>query len=77
MPCHRMKGAGQGEVGPDLGQPMNVTTYMTPSGITRGDPGPEGRAHLAEQQMVGFDAKSLPDAEVDALIAFLAHMATR
>jgi hypothetical protein len=29
------------------------------------------------QQMVGFDAKSLPDTEVDALIAFLAHMATR
>lgn len=77
MPCHRMKGAGQGEVGPDLGQPMNVTTYMTPSGIRAVIRDPRAVRTWPQQQMVGFDAKSLPDAEVDALIAFLAHMATR
>ncbi len=77
MPCHRMKGAGQGELGPDLGQPMNVTTYMTPSGIRALIRDPKAVRTWPQQQMVGFDAKALPDAEVDALIAFLAHMAKR
>ncbi len=77
MSCHRMKGAGQGEIGPDLGQPMNVTTYMTPSGIRAVIRDPKAVRTWPGQQMVGFDAKSLPDAEVEALIAFLAHMATR
>ncbi len=77
MPCHRMKSAGQGEIGPDLGQPMNVTTYMTPSGIRAVIRDPKAVRNWPGQQMVGFDEKGLPDAEVDALIAFLAHMATR
>ena len=77
MPCHRMKGAGHGEIGPDLGQPMNVTTYMTPSGIKAVIRNPKAVRTWPQQQMVGFDAASLPDSEVEALIAFLAHMATR
>jgi mono/diheme cytochrome c family protein len=77
MPCHRMKGAGQGEIGPDLGQPMNVTTYMTPSGIRAVIRDPKAVRTWPQQQMDGFDAKSLPDSDVEALIAFLAHMATR
>jgi mono/diheme cytochrome c family protein len=77
MSCHRMKGAGQGEIGPDLGQPMNVTTYMTPFGIRAVIRDPKAVRTWPQQQMVGFDAASLPDAEVEALIAFLAHMATR
>jgi mono/diheme cytochrome c family protein len=77
MPCHRMKGAGQGEMGPDLGQPMNVTTYMTTSGIRAVIRDPKAVRTWPKQQMIGFDAASLPDADLDALIAFLAHMATR
>jgi cytochrome c1 len=30
-----------------------------------------------QQQMTGFDKASLPDAEVEAIIAFLTHMAAR
>lgn len=77
MPCHRMKGAGRGEIGPDLGQPMNVTTYMTATGIRAVIRDPKAVRTWPQQQMIGFDAAALPDAEVDALIAFLAHMATR
>ena len=77
MPCHRMKGAGQGEIGPDLGQPMNVTTYMTPSGIRAVIRDPKAVRTWPQQQMVGFDAANLPDADVEALIAFFVHMATR
>ncbi|MGE0053409.1 MAG: cytochrome c [Hyphomicrobium sp.] len=75
MPCHRMKGAGEGDMGPDLGQPMNVTSYMTRSGIRAVIRDPKAVRTWPNQQMVGFDAASLPDAEVDALIAFLSHMA--
>ena len=72
-----MKGAGQGDIGPDLGQPMNVTTNMTPSGIKAVIRDPKAVRTWPQQQMAGFDKASLPDAEVDALIAFLAHMAQR
>ena len=47
MPCHRMKGAGAADVGPDLGQPMNPTQYLTPRWPARADPQSQGGAHLA------------------------------
>lgn len=72
-----MKGAGEGEIGPDLGQPMNVTTYMTPAGLRALIRDPKGVRTWPQQQMTGFDEKSLPDAAIDALIAFLTHMAAR
>jgi mono/diheme cytochrome c family protein len=77
MPCHRMKGAGQGDIGPDLGEPMNVTAYMTLSGIRAVIRDPKAVRTWPQQQMIGFDAAKLPDAELDDLIAFLEHMATR
>src|SRR5262249_45399044 len=33
LPCHRMKGAGAGDMGPDLGQPMNPVQYLSPIGL--------------------------------------------
>jgi mono/diheme cytochrome c family protein len=77
MSCHRMMSAGQGEIGPDLGQPMNVTAYMTPSGIRAIIRAPKAVRTWPRQQMIGFDAATISDVEIDALIAFLAHMATR
>ena len=35
MPCHRMKGAGVGELGPDLGQPMGPTQYFQPNALRK------------------------------------------
>lgn len=77
MPCHRMKGAGEGEMAPDLGQPMNVTTYMTPLGLRALIRDPKSVRTWPQQQMIGFSAAQIPDAEVNDLIAYLAHMATR
>ena len=77
MPCHRLKGAGQGEIGPDLGHPMNVTAYVTPAGIRAIVRDPKAVRTWPKQQMVGFTAEQIPDAELDALIAFLAHIAKR
>jgi mono/diheme cytochrome c family protein len=77
LPCHRLNGAGEGEIGPDLGQPMHVTAYMTPAGLRALIRDPKAVRTWPAQQMVGFDAKQIPDAELDALIAFLGHMAAR
>jgi len=33
LPCHRLNGAGGSEIGPDLGQPMAATDYLTEAGI--------------------------------------------
>jgi mono/diheme cytochrome c family protein len=77
MPCHQLKGAGSGEVGPDLGQPMNVTAYMKPSGIKAIVRDPKAVRTWPTQIMNGFTAEQIPDAELDALVAYLTHMATR
>jgi len=75
MPCHRMKGAGAADVGPDLGQPMNPTQYMTPLGLRRLIRNPKAVRTWPQQQMPAFDAAMLSDADLDAVIAYLGHMA--
>ena len=75
LPCHRMKGGGAADVGPDLGQPMGPTQYMTPVGLRRLIRDPASVRTWPQQQMQGFDDKALPDEDLDALIAYLAYMA--
>jgi mono/diheme cytochrome c family protein len=77
MPCHRMKRAGVGELGPDLGEPMNPTQYLTPQGLRALIRNPKAVRTWPQQQMPAFDAQALPDADLDAVIAYLAHMAGR
>jgi mono/diheme cytochrome c family protein len=77
MPCHRMKGAGVGELGPDLGQPMNPTQYFTPAGLRALIRNPKAVRTWPQQIMPAFDTKKLSDADLDAVIAYLAQMATR
>lgn len=77
MPCHRMKGAGSADVGPDLGQPMNPTQYFTAQGLRALIRDPKSVRTWPQQQMPGFSEKALSDADLDAVIAYLAHMARR
>ena len=77
IPCHRLNGAGESDTGPDLGRPMNVTTYMTSAGIHALIRDPKSVRTWPGQQMIGFGADKIPDAEIDALIAFLAYTAKR
>lgn len=77
FPCHRMKGAGVGELGPDLGEPMSPTRYFTPEGLRRLIRDPKSVRTWPRQVMPGFDAARLPDADLDALIAYLEHVAQR
>ncbi len=72
-----MKGAGAADMGPDLGRPMSPTQYMTPEGLRALIRNPKAVRTWPQQQMPGFDATKLPDADLDALIAYLAYMAPR
>jgi mono/diheme cytochrome c family protein len=75
MPCHRMKGAGASDVGPDLGEPMGPTQYLTEPGLRQLIRNPKAVRTWPQQQMPGFDAQKLSEADLDALIAYLSYMA--
>lgn len=75
LPCHRMKGAGAADVGPDLGQPMNPIQYLTPKGLRGVIRNPKAVRTWPQMMMPGFDETMLREPDLDALIAYLAHMA--
>ena len=77
LPCHRMKGAGAADVGPDLGRPMSPVQYLTAKGLRSLIRDPKAVRTWPQQQMPGFNETMISEADLDALIAYLAHMATR
>lgn len=76
MPCHRLSGAGEAAIGPDLGQPMNATAYLTEPGLRALIRDPKSVRTWPQQQMPGFSPTLLPDTDLDALIAYLKQNAT-
>jgi len=77
LPCHRVRGGGEGEMGPDLAQPRSPTEYMTPAGLVAQIRDPKSLRSWPSQQMPGFDEATLPAADLDSVIAYLRHMAAR
>ncbi len=71
LPCHRLNGGGAGEIGPDLGLPMNVTDYLTEKGLRAIIRDPRAVRTWPRQQMPGFGLDTLPDSDLDALVAYL------
>lgn len=71
LPCHRMQGGGASEMGPDLGRPMNATAYLTEPGLRALIRDPKSVRTWPLQQMQGFDQAMLPEADLDAVIAYL------
>lgn len=76
MTCHRMLGGGAADVGPDLGQPMNPTEYLTPTGLRAIIRNPKAVRTWPDQRMVGFDEAALSDADLSAVVAYLREMAS-
>ena len=77
LPCHTLNGGGVGAVGPDLGQPMNATQYLTEAGLRAIIRNPSAVRTWPQQQMSGFGPKTLPDSDLDALVVFLRAMADK
>jgi mono/diheme cytochrome c family protein len=75
LPCHRLYGAGEGDKGPDLGLPMSATAYLTQAGLKALLRDPAAVRNWPQRQMPSFDLGTLPDADIDAVIAYLARIA--
>ena len=75
LPCHRLNGGGAGEMGPDLGSPMNVTAYLIETGLRAIVREPRSVRTWPLQQMPGFSSDALPDSDLDAVIAYLRQSA--
>ncbi|MCU1733935.1 MULTISPECIES: cytochrome c [unclassified Pseudomonas] len=77
LACHRLNGAGDAQFGPDLNLPYNPTEYFRPEFLRRYIRDPQSLRQWPQARMPGFSASILPDADLDALLAYLGHMAKR
>ena len=77
LPCHRLGGAGEGTIGPDLLRPMPATAYFTETGLHALIRNSAAVRHWPAQQMPAFSDTTLPDAAIDKVIAYLRYLAAR
>ena len=77
LPCHRLNGGGASDTGPDLGQPMSATEYLTEAGLRAIIRNPRAVRTWPNQTMGGFGSKSLPDSDIDNLLVYLRAMAKK
>jgi len=77
MACHRLNGAGDAQVGPDLNVPHNPTEYFQPGYLRTLIRNPQSLRQWPQAKMPGFAESVLSDKELDALLGYLQHMATR
>lgn len=77
LACHRLNGAGDAQFGPDLNLPHNPTEYFQPGFLRRFIRDPQSLRQWPQAKMPGFAPSVLSEQELDALLAYLAHMATR
>jgi mono/diheme cytochrome c family protein len=77
LPCHRLAGGGESVVGPDLLHPIPATRYLTEAGLRTLIRDPAAVRSWPGQQMPAFDAATLGDDDVDAIIAYLHYLDER
>ncbi|RQO55269.1 cytochrome c [Pseudomonas sp. KBW05] len=77
LACHRLNGAGDAQVGPDLNIPYNPTEYFGGDFLKRYIRDPQSLRHWPQAKMPGFAASVLPDSELELLVSYLKHMSGR
>ncbi|MFJ9989532.1 c-type cytochrome [Pseudomonas putida] len=77
LACHRLNGAGDAQFGPDLNLPHNPTEYFQPGYLRLYIRDPQSLRQWPQARMPGFSKDVLNEQELDALIAYLGHMAKR
>lgn len=75
LTCHRLNGAGDSDVGPDLNLPMNPTEYFRPGILHAYIRNPASIRHWKTMWMKSFSKDTLSDREIDQIIAYLGYMA--
>lgn len=77
LACHRLNGAGDAQVGPDLNIPYNPTEYFGGDFLKRYIRDPQSLRRWPQAKMPAFAASVLPDSELALLVAYLKHMGGR
>lgn len=77
LSCHKLSGAGSGDMGPDLNQPMSPTEYLSPAALHALIRDPASVRDWPDRKMQGFTPQQLSDREIDQIVAYLRHMAGR
>ena len=77
LACHRLNGAGDAQMGPDLNIPYNPTEYFGGDFLKRYIRDPQSLRHWPQAKMPAFATSVLPDHELDLLVGYLQHMAGR
>lgn len=77
MACHRFAGAGEADMGPDLATPMNPVDYFQLPALRKLLRDPSSVRKWPEQKMPALDPAALSDADIDAIISWLAYKARR
>jgi mono/diheme cytochrome c family protein len=75
MACHRFDGAGEGTQGPDLARPLNPVQWFQPALLKRFIRDPKSVRDWPGAQMQASSPEALPDADIDAIVAWLAWKA--
>ncbi|HET8897466.1 MAG TPA: cytochrome c [Rhodanobacteraceae bacterium] len=77
LACHTLNGAGDARIGPDLNRPHNPTEYFRPGFLRAYIRDPQSLRHWPQAKMPASDHATLSDAQLDDLLVYLQHMATR
>lgn len=73
--CHKFRGAGEGDQGPDLGRPMNPVDYLQLPALKKMIRDPKSVRLWPDQKMPGFDEAALSNSDLDAIITWLTYKA--
>ncbi|HEY8682232.1 MAG TPA: cytochrome c [Rhodanobacter sp.] len=73
--CHTLNGEGDAKLGPDLNIPHNPTEYLRADWLRAYIRNPQSLRQWPQAKMPGLDMQALSDADLDALLAYLRHMA--
>ena len=77
LACHRLNGAGDSQLGPDLNQPHSPTEYFAGDYLKRYIRDPQSLRQWPQAKMPALSTAMLSDVELDQLIGYLRHMARR
>jgi mono/diheme cytochrome c family protein len=75
MACHRLNGAGDSRLGPDLNSPFNPTEYFAEDYLRRYIRDPQSLRNWPQGKMPGFSTEVLSEQELRELLEYLRHMA--
>ena len=75
--CHTLNGEGAAALGPDLNLPYSPTEYLRADLLRGFIRNPQSLRRWPQARMPAFSEKTLSDADLDAVLDYLKHMAER